>query len=197
MFGIDIMSLCLCLLMNDMNVGFAKHMRCMYTQGRAWRSYETMFVLRDSAVRGVFNVSKLYDLLCPKFKAVSWAKIIWSDTVVPRHRFISALAMQSKLATIDNGTLNWLKMWDRSNDLWKKVAWCEKRKHRRHLKWQWFVCSMGAVIYAIWQERNSRIFADKESDVCNVLKRVKILVNVRLLAKYMDLEEEILENVNA
>ncbi|XP_074318399.1 uncharacterized protein LOC141655208 [Silene latifolia] len=52
--------------------------------------------------QGHFMVSKAYELLRPHYPKVRWAKTIWSPNVIPKHSFITALAAQGKLPTVDN-----------------------------------------------------------------------------------------------
>ncbi|XP_074266595.1 uncharacterized protein LOC141589872 [Silene latifolia] len=55
-----------------------------------------------STSAGHFLVCKMYDCLRPKFPIVRWAKTVWTAQALPKHSFITALAAQTKLATVDN-----------------------------------------------------------------------------------------------
>ncbi|KAK9740339.1 hypothetical protein RND81_03G027600 [Saponaria officinalis] len=85
-----------------------------------------------------FDVSSAYDFFRDKSRPVFWAKTVWYSLNIPRHSYISALAAQAKLATVDNICIRGLSIPNRCI-LCKAAA-----KNHQHL---FFQCP---VSHAVW-----------------------------------------------
>ncbi|XP_074300671.1 uncharacterized protein LOC141631969 [Silene latifolia] len=87
---------------------------------------------------GCFQVSKLYELIRPKYARVRWGTILWGSNIIPKHGFISALAAQAKLPTVDSLAHRGLPL----------VNWCILCKHaeetHHHL---FFKCDFSAGLW--------------------------------------------------
>lgn len=51
--------------------------------------------------KGEYNIGSIWRNLIPIVQDVSWAKLVWSKCIVPRHAFICWLALHKKLLTRD------------------------------------------------------------------------------------------------
>ncbi|XP_074304751.1 uncharacterized protein LOC141639547 [Silene latifolia] len=184
---------------------------------------------------GKMQLHKVYDLLREPNSKVSWVRAVWNKAVVPKHSFIVVLAMQGKLATIDQLTIRGMHLVNRcvlckaasedhqqlffqcnySSHVWKhlldwmglrgrsmrfktELHWIAHRRHRRHWKFLWVTSCMTALVYSIWEERNSRIFNNVEHAVEHVIRRVQFLVSVKLLhVTPSSHEDEVLYGLNS
>ncbi|XP_074291005.1 uncharacterized protein LOC141617743 [Silene latifolia] len=124
-------------------------------------------LLRSCVTQGKFQVSRMYDILRPKFPTVRWANTVWHVNMVPKHSFIFSLALQQKLATVDVISSRGILL----------VNWC-------------CLCKQGAATYAVWLERNHRIFTGIEKDWRVLLNQIKYVVSVRILHHYRNIEDE-------
>ncbi|XP_074300962.1 uncharacterized protein LOC141632303 [Silene latifolia] len=95
------------------------------------------------------------------------------------------------------GMLAWMRISGRSNCYIAEFKWCAGKKAKKHWKHAWFVSCLVGTLYAIWAERNSRIFTDKESTVEQDLFRLKYVVSVYLLHKFPSLDARISVSLNA
>ncbi|XP_074265197.1 uncharacterized protein LOC141587618 [Silene latifolia] len=77
--------------------------------------------------------------------------------------------------------LTWLNMQYRTVKLSKEMHWIAGRRTCKHWKARWYTSCLGATVYCIWEERNTRIFTRQEHQVDYVVKRIQYLVKVRLL----------------
>ncbi|XP_074282980.1 uncharacterized protein LOC141607522 [Silene latifolia] len=86
----------------------------------------------------VGEVSRLYEILRTKYARVRWDKILWGSTIIPKHGFISTLAAQAKLPTVDSLARRGLPL----------VNWCILCKHAEeshcHL---FFKCDFSAGLW--------------------------------------------------
>ncbi|XP_074298357.1 uncharacterized protein LOC141629219 [Silene latifolia] len=57
--------------------------------------------LLDCITEGKLQLQKVYDFLREPGRRISWARVVWNKAVLPKHSFMVVLAMQRKLATID------------------------------------------------------------------------------------------------
>ncbi|XP_074315440.1 uncharacterized protein LOC141651639 [Silene latifolia] len=172
----------------------------------------TLYGTADSAAQalqtcvspnGHFMVSKAYDLLRPHYPKNRWAKAIWSPNVLPKHSFITALAAQGKLPTVDNLCrrglylvgcvfLEGLQISGRSCFGVGTGTVVSIGK--------WPVCSLLcliACVYMIWQERNTRIFTGKESGVQGLLRQVQFLVSVKMLARNVKNSNMVIDHLSS
>ncbi|XP_074291768.1 uncharacterized protein LOC141618564 [Silene latifolia] len=60
--------------------------------------------LLDCIAGGKMRLHRVYDFLRVPGRRISWAQAVWNKAVVPKHSFLAVLAMQRKLATIDQLT---------------------------------------------------------------------------------------------
>ncbi|XP_074278173.1 uncharacterized protein LOC141601770 [Silene latifolia] len=110
----------------------------------------------------------LYDKFRCMGRLASWATAVWTHAVIPKHSVFAVLAMQQRLATIDQlqkrnilmGVLDWMNLTGRTMCFSKELHWITARKHSRHWKVKWFVSCLSAVVYSLWEEWNLRIFQD-------------------------------------
>ncbi|XP_074304825.1 uncharacterized protein LOC141639647 [Silene latifolia] len=59
------------------------------------------------------QLHKVYDFLREPSRKISWVRAVWNKAVVPKHSFMVVLAMQCKLATIDQLTLRGMQLVNR------------------------------------------------------------------------------------
>ncbi|XP_074290981.1 uncharacterized protein LOC141617715 [Silene latifolia] len=90
--------------------------------------------------------------------------------------------------------LGWMRIYDRSNDLWKELPWCLSRYSRKHWKGSWYRSCISATI---WLERNSRTFAGKETSLLVLVQQIQFQVGVRLLDRNIKANEEILTHLHS
>ncbi|XP_074308303.1 uncharacterized protein LOC141643158 [Silene latifolia] len=62
---------------------------------------EAQALLHSCVQGGTYQVTKMYDILRLKYPRVKWSRVIWNSTAIPKHNFISSLAAQFKLPTVD------------------------------------------------------------------------------------------------
>ncbi|XP_074298711.1 uncharacterized protein LOC141629637 [Silene latifolia] len=89
------------------------------------------------------------------------------------------------------GMLVWMKLSGRSHCYVAEFKWCAGRKTKKHWKHAWFVSCLVGTLYALWAERNSRIFRDKENTVEQALFSLKFAVSVYMLHKFPTLHTRI------
>ncbi|XP_074277828.1 uncharacterized protein LOC141601441 [Silene latifolia] len=168
---------------------------------------------------GKMQLHKVYDLLREPNSKVSWVRAVWNKAVVPKHSFIAVLAMcvLCKAASEDHQhlffqchysshiwkhLLDWMGLRGRSMRFKSELHWIAHRRHRRHWKFLWVTTCLNALVYSIWEERNSRIFNNVEHAVEHavehVIRRVQFLVSVKLLhVTPSSHEEEVLYGLNS
>ncbi|XP_074319512.1 uncharacterized protein LOC141656500 [Silene latifolia] len=183
------------------------------------RDIQTAKQFMSSCVhQGKIQLHLLYDKFRHHGHPISWARTVWQRAVQPKHSVFLILAMQKKLATIDQlnyrgihvvnrcvlckndnedhkhlffkcqfskeiwqKILSWMKISGRTNNLSKDMHWSANRCTCRHWKTKWFLGCLGAVVYSIWEERNTRIFRGLEQCVDFIIKKVQYIVIIRLL----------------
>ncbi|XP_074304822.1 uncharacterized protein LOC141639640 [Silene latifolia] len=160
-------------------------------------------LITSCVVGGCFQVNKMYDILRPKYAKVRWDKILWDSTVFPKHGFISSLAAQAKLPTVDclarrglplvNCILHWLNIRGRTVNFWTELEWCRSRKTRKHWNMSLIRCCLAATVYMIWQERNMRIFRDHITDGGIILRQLKYVISAKIFFKYEKYSDEIVD----
>ncbi|XP_074296953.1 uncharacterized protein LOC141627618 [Silene latifolia] len=176
-------------------------------------------VLLESCVRrGSLQLHLLYDQFRQRGNTLSWAKVAWNRALLPKHSVFLVMAMQKKLATIDqlntrgiyivnrcilckmdNEThqhlffqcsyssmvwrqlLTWLRITNRTVKLSKEMHWIAGRRACKHWKAKWYSSCLGAAVYCLWEERNSRVFSGIEHHYDYVVQRIQYFVKVRLL----------------
>ncbi|KAK9681812.1 hypothetical protein RND81_10G029600 [Saponaria officinalis] len=57
---------------------------------------------RGCLIKGKFSIAWAYDLFRPRAERVPWALVLRNQSVVPSHAFITILAAQQKLPTVDS-----------------------------------------------------------------------------------------------
>ncbi|XP_074320736.1 uncharacterized protein LOC141657402 [Silene latifolia] len=93
--------------------------------------------------------------------------------------------------------LGWMQVMGRTNDLRTELTWCTSRRRHKHWKMNWFRCCLSAAIYVIWQERNARLFAEKESSLSNLVKQIQFVVGVRILDRHSKISDEVVAHLNS
>ncbi|GJY05634.1 RNA-directed DNA polymerase, eukaryota, reverse transcriptase zinc-binding domain protein, partial [Tanacetum coccineum] len=122
-----------------------------------------------------FKISNVWkDLSCNDTKD-DWFSMAWFAQSIPRHAFVSWLAVQKRLMTQDK-----LLRWRPNDDL--KCALCNKcPDSHNHL---FFTCDFSKGIwnelYYLWQERNNRLFRNEKRDSNTVFNTIKETVGLKL-----------------
>ncbi|XP_074283552.1 uncharacterized protein LOC141608099 [Silene latifolia] len=184
--------------------------------------------------QGHFRVAKMYELLRTKFPKVHWTNVVWDSAVIPKHSFITALAAQAKLPTVDCiikrglcwvnwcilcraaseththlffncvfsrdlwcSMLTWMRLPGRSMNLRQELSWSNARYARKHWKMRWFRCCLNATTYAIWHERNTRLFTGKESSPHALVRNLQLSIVVKVLDTNRSVTDEMLDHLNA
>ncbi|GJV48458.1 RNA-directed DNA polymerase, eukaryota, reverse transcriptase zinc-binding domain protein [Tanacetum coccineum] len=132
-----------------------------------------------------FRISNVWkDISCNDEK-VKWYPLVWFAQNIPRHAFVTWLAIQERLMAQDR-----IKIWRPNNDL--KCGLCSKCSDSHdHL---FFTCEfskevchelqnllnsivirivVNAALYFIWQERNNKIFKKEKRDKETIVKLIK------------------------
>ncbi|XP_074318554.1 uncharacterized protein LOC141655368 [Silene latifolia] len=145
-------------------------------------------LLQSCVRKGKLRLHLLYDHFRQRGNTLSWTKAAWNRALLPKHSFFLVMAMQRKLATIDQLNirgfyivLTWLNMHNITVKLSKEMHWIAGRRACKHWKARWYTSCLGAAVYCLWEERNTRIFSGQEHQFDYVVKRIQYLVKVRLL----------------
>ncbi|XP_074300055.1 uncharacterized protein LOC141631258 [Silene latifolia] len=196
---------------------------------------DNMQALLGSCVRkGCLKLHLLYEQFRKTCSTISWATIAWNRAILTKHSVFLVMAMQQKLATIDqlnirgipiinqcilckanNEThkhlffrcsysgivwrqlLAWMRIPNRTTKLGKELHCIAGRRVCKHWKAKWYSSCLGAAVYSLWEERNTRIFRGLEHQCDYIVKRVQYFVSVRLLyVTHSSKEEEIIESPN-
>ncbi|XP_074278588.1 uncharacterized protein LOC141602180 [Silene latifolia] len=88
--------------------------------------------------QGRFQLNMLYDKFRHCLNTVSWAKVIWQRAVIPKHSVFLTLAMQKKLATIDQLNCRGIQLVNRC------VLCKQDNENHKHL---FFKCSFSKEVW--------------------------------------------------
>ncbi|GJY24271.1 RNA-directed DNA polymerase, eukaryota, reverse transcriptase zinc-binding domain protein [Tanacetum coccineum] len=135
-----------------------------------------------------FKISNVWkDMNCQEEK-VDWHILVWFAQSIPRHAFVTWLAIRERLMTQDK-----IMLWRPNEDL--KCALCSKLSE----SWDQIISEMkalplnrniwsivrrivcNAAVYYIWQERNNRIFKNKKRDKDTIFNMIKDTVVMKLI----------------
>ncbi|XP_074266130.1 uncharacterized protein LOC141588596 [Silene latifolia] len=89
--------------------------------------------------------------------------------------------------------LHWLKIRGRTDNFWTELEWCRSRKTRKHWKMGLLRCCLATTVYMIWQERNMRIFRDRDTDVGVILRQLQYAISAKIFSKYEQYSDEIVD----
>ncbi|XP_074271076.1 uncharacterized protein LOC141594997 [Silene latifolia] len=132
--------------------------------------WQQILVIRDEFVTKVGTIDEakcLFQVWATKGKLpLQWMKPILDAIVLPKHAFVATLAAHNALVTVDNICKRGVLLVNRNQTWRSKLA----------------RCSIAAVIYFLWQERNLRVFDGVSRDVSKLLTRIKYVVCVRMYA---------------
>ncbi|XP_074313550.1 uncharacterized protein LOC141648729 [Silene latifolia] len=93
--------------------------------------------------------------------------------------------------------LDWMRVRGRTSNLRKELYWCSNRRHRKHWQAGWYYCCLSACIYTVWQERNTRIFSGKETDIPTLLKQLQFSVRIRILNRTTKDSKRVIAHLNS
>ncbi|XP_074313549.1 uncharacterized protein LOC141648728 [Silene latifolia] len=97
-----------------------------------------------------------------------------------------------------NELLVWIGIHRAGMSLKREVGWISSRKRSKHWSCSWFICTLAATVHLLWHERNQRIFEGKERPKLTLVKHIKYIVGVRLLASSNDtVYNDIVEHLNS
>ncbi|XP_074265558.1 uncharacterized protein LOC141587997 [Silene latifolia] len=107
-------------------------------------------ILHSCAKNGKLKMDLIYEHFRTKFEKVRWHIAVWSRAVLPKHSIITVLAMQNKLATIDQLNSRGICL----------VNWCvlckQDAESHTHL---FFRCSFSSTIWSMllhWMKISGR-----------------------------------------
>ena len=86
-----------------------------------------------------YRAAEVWSVIRPKKSKVSWHKLVWSTFNIPKHAFITWLAILNRLPTKDR-----LKAW--GMDIDGNCVFCNEQETRNHL---FFECNFSK---GIWKE---------------------------------------------
>ncbi|XP_031372532.1 uncharacterized protein LOC116187748 [Punica granatum] len=144
--------------------------------------------------KGILTVARTWDFIRDKMAEVEWHRLLWTSPLIPRHCFISWLAIRGRLSTLDR-----ISRWKKdissscvlcgteeekrdhiffscpfSTDVWVKILLMNGENRSCRLSWH-------AYIYNIWKARNDRTFHDIVALKEKVLACVKQAMKCRIM----------------
>ncbi|XP_047309935.1 uncharacterized protein LOC124913395 [Impatiens glandulifera] len=129
---------------------------------------------------GKIKSSAIWNVIRERGQIVSWASLVWSLKIIPRHRFIFWLSFRGRLSTRDR-IRAYMDIPDANCVLCSGFA--ESIDHllggcffARSI-WNLFtvamgICEFAAIVYHLWAERNARVFGRVRRNVDHVLSDI-------------------------
>ncbi|GJS76051.1 hypothetical protein Tco_0725932 [Tanacetum coccineum] len=149
-------------------------------------TWDRMVCISSNGADNEFYVSIVLDTIRPRGDVVNWHDLVWFSHAIPRYAFHLWLVIKCKLKTQDV-----LRQWDVSSvgsfkDLcWNSYSLSKKRSAKSVIAKLVFAASS----YFIWQERNSRLFANQRRSKDQLIEVIKTTDSVvRVFEVFLKLE---------
>ncbi|KAJ9536521.1 hypothetical protein OSB04_un000273 [Centaurea solstitialis] len=139
-----------------------------------------------------FTVSSAYLTLLGNLGQAPWSNLVWVKGYIPKHAMCTWMAILKRLSTQDR-LISWKHIPPDSKCSFSCWRICGSRsvvnmgyQHQMVDGCSWndmqkLACS--ATIYAIWMERNARIFRKNSRSMDAILKDIKTVVDARMAWK--------------
>ncbi|XP_070057136.1 uncharacterized protein [Nicotiana tomentosiformis] len=131
---------------------------------------------------GKCYIRQIYFQLLGDAPRVYWKSLIFKNEAKPKTKFIMWLRLHGKLLTADRLN-NWgvqMKRHPFSATTWEQqIQWALKSAKGRSQSAQAFKTIYAEVSYAVWIERNKRVFEGVSKEVDNIARNIAYLCNVR------------------
>ncbi|KAH0698462.1 hypothetical protein KY284_012677 [Solanum tuberosum] len=121
-------------------------------------------------------IRQYYLQLLGELPRVQWKSLMFGNQARPKARFIMWLTLQQRLLTTDR----LIKWGDCPVSTWEEIlAWSIKRAKGKSQTAKLFKMVFTEYTYAIWIERNQRLFEQKSKSVETIAKDLAYICNVR------------------
>ncbi|KAL2936732.1 Glycine--tRNA ligase beta subunit [Bienertia sinuspersici] len=155
-----------------------------------------------------YSVKKMYKTMKGEAEKVQWSRNVWERWSIPKHSFSSWLAIQDKLKTkarlvkygvlqdetcslcgvaaetISQNVLKLITTWLGSvrthQDLESAFKWINRRMSKHKVKKKVWNAAVNAVVYSIWQVRNSIVWRNQMQQEVQTAKQIMFLILSRL-----------------
>ncbi|GKE67334.1 RNA-directed DNA polymerase, eukaryota, reverse transcriptase zinc-binding domain protein [Tanacetum coccineum] len=132
------------------------------------RIKDTAVWISGNGCKKEFKISNVWKDMNHEDERVDWHKLIWFTQNIPRHSFVTWLAIQEKLMTLFESwdqIVSEMKALPLNRNIWSIV--------RR------LVCNV--AVYYIWKKRNNRIFKNEKRDKDTVFSMIKDIIAIKLI----------------
>ncbi|KAL2924674.1 tRNA-2-methylthio-N(6)-dimethylallyladenosine synthase [Bienertia sinuspersici] len=139
-----------------------------------------------------YSVKKMYKTMKGEAEKVQWSRNVWERWSIPKHSFSSWLAIQDKLKTkarlvkygYSQNVLKLITTWLGSvrthQDLESAFKWINRRMSKHKVKKKVWNAAVNAVVYSIWQVRNSIVWRNQMQQEVQTAKQIMFLILSRL-----------------